>query len=87
MALAAWRWWNVSPEDGCTLVEYMAAAEGASALARVASGNPEVQRRTTRRLLADGGAHQVDDRDAQLALSEPGRLLWRESGTDDWALI
>ena len=87
MGVSAWTWYDVSPTDGCTLVEYLAAVDSAHELARLASKNPVAQLRTARRLLADGRARKIIGADAQHALSDPGHLFWREDDSREWTTI
>jgi hypothetical protein len=87
MAIAVWTWYDVSPTDGCTLVEYLAAAESAHELARLASQNPVAQRRTARRLVIEGRARRTTGADAQRALADPGHVLWREDSSLEWTWI
>jgi hypothetical protein len=87
MAIAAWTWYDLSPTDGCTLVEYLAAAESADELARLASQNPVAQSRTVRRLLTDGRAHRITGADAERALAQVGHVLWRGDDSLGWRRI
>lgn len=87
MAIAAWTWQDLSPEDGCAVVEYLAAASSLHDLTRLAAGNPMAQHRTARQLLVEGRARQVAGSDAEHALARAGSLMWRLDHDGPWISV
>lgn len=84
MSLSVWYWQDVSPADGCELVEYLAAASLKEAAVIAAAQNGFAQRRTAHRLLANGGARKATPAEAEVASSQPGVVFWRSGPGDSW---
>ncbi|GAA1235824.1 hypothetical protein GCM10009657_09270 [Oryzihumus leptocrescens] len=79
--LAVWTWYDVSPEDGCTLVPLAMAAPSLTDVARATSRLAHAQNRTTSKLLTDGQARKASGgRVVHAALERPGEVVWLDEG-------
>ena len=72
-----WTWYDLSPEDGCTLVPFAMAAASLTQVARAATRLAHTQHRTASKLLTHGQARKTSGNEvAEAALALPGEILW-----------
>ena len=76
--MRAYVWHDLSPVDGCTVVRFTAEAGSIAELARLVGLVPGLQNRTAKKLLDQGSARKASPEESEVAMSQPGCLLWED---------
>lgn len=85
-SLYLFKWYDLHPIDGCTLVRYRMLAHSAKDIARHASALPHAQNRTVAHLLRNGMLSK-SPRGGGAGDLAVGELQWTEDEGDTWQTV